>query len=116
MTRVALALALTLICAAPAAAQPITADTDRTLWCASAFYWLAGSAEDSGETDEAEAYDRWSKRLLDIGGAALAASGFKPERIEELIAMYDEAALAQLGTEAAPYDVVTCPELLGDWR
>ena len=112
----ALSLLALIALAAPARAQPITPETDKLLWCASAFYWLAGSAEDSGDAEEAEMYDRWSKRLLEIGSAALTASGFLPGKIEVLIASYDEAALAQLGAPDAPHDIVTCPDLLGDWR
>ena len=111
-----LVLLLAFAFAAPAAAQDISPDTDKTLWCASAFYWLAGSAEDSGETSEAEMYDRWSKRLLDVAGAALRSTGYVPQKIEEIVLSYDEAVLAQLGTPDAPHDVVTCPDLLGDWR
>lgn len=103
--------------AAPALAQPALApEADKTLWCASAFYWLAGSAEDSGEPEEAEMYDRWSKRLLDIAGAALARSGYVPEKIEEIILGYDEQVLGELGTPEAAHDITTCPDLLGDWR
>jgi hypothetical protein len=113
MTRAALAPALIVAAlSTPAAAQVITPDIDRTLWCASAFYWLAGSAEDSGATKEAEAYDGWSKQLLELAGPALIASGFKQERIETIIAEYDETVLAQLGTPDAAYDVVSCPELV----
>lgn len=101
--------------AAPAAA-PVPAEADKLLWCGSAFYWLAASAEDSGETEEAETYDRWSKRLLEVAGASLTSAGFAPERIEQLVADYDQAALAELGTPEAPHDIVTCPDLLGDWR
>ena len=110
------ALVFTLALAAPAVAQDISADTDKTLWCASAFYWLAASAEDSGETEEAEMYDRWSKRLLDVAGAALRSTGYLPEKIEEIVLGYDERVLSQLGTPDAPHDIVTGPELLGDWR
>ena len=112
----AAAFLLSVLVAPPALAQPVSPETDKLLWCASALYWLAGSAEDAGDTAEASLYDRWSKRLLDVAGAALTASGFKPEKIEELVTLYDEAALAQIGLPDAPYDVVTCPELLGDWK
>ncbi len=107
------ALALT---APPAAAQVVSPHTDKLLWCASAFYWLAGSAADSGDAEESKMYDRWSTRLTEVGSAALFAEGFAPDKIDELIASYDEAALVQLADNTAPYDVATCPELLGDWR
>ena len=101
---------------APASAQTVPPHVDKTLWCASAFYWLAGSAADAGDTADSEMYDRWSNRLMELGSAALVAEGFEPERIEELISAYDEAALVQIADNTAPYDVATCPALLGDWR
>lgn len=128
MLRAFLATAVAIAAALPAAAQQTPAppapevttavapDTDRHLWCASAFYWLAGSAEDSGDAEEAEMYDRWSKRLLDIASATLTAEGVKPEMIETLIANYDEKALVDLAGEAPPYDIATCPQLLGEFR
>ena len=112
-----LVIALALALARPAAAEDVLPpQTDRLLWCASAFYWLAGSAEDAGATKEAETYDRWSQRLLEVAGDALAASGFAPERVEELVSSYDMKVLGELGTDKARYDVVTCPELLGERR
>ena len=47
-TLAALSLLAILALASPARAQPIAPETDKLLWCASAFYWLAGSAEDFG--------------------------------------------------------------------
>lgn len=106
-----------LVLAAPAEAQPALApETDKLLWCGAAFYWLAASAEDAGDTEEAEMYDRWSNRLLDVAGAALVNAGYTPDVIEQLISSYDARALNELGTPDAPHDIVTCPELLGDWR
>jgi hypothetical protein len=101
-----------LLAASPAAAQPITAADDKLLWCASAFYWLAGSAQDSGDAEESATYDRWSQTLLEIASASLVAAGIQPDRIEALIASYDEATLQQLGRPDAPHDVGTCPDLL----
>jgi hypothetical protein len=100
--------------ATPALAQetPVPPEVDRVLWCASAFYWLAGSAEDSGDQTEAEMYDRWSQSLLDRAGVSLTARAFPPSRIEELVAEYDERVLAELGSAEPPYDVATCPTLL----
>ena len=97
-------------------AQPVPPHVDKTLWCASAFYWLAGNAADAGDTAESELYDRWSNRLMELGSAALIVEGFEPDRIEELISSYDEAALVQIADNTAPYDVATCPAMLGDWR
>jgi len=110
------AIVLLAVAATPAVAQPVPAEADKLLWCASAFYWLAGTAADAGDTEEAAMYDRWSKRLLEIGSASLISSGFQPDTIEELVTRYDEAALVQLADNTAPHDIATCPALLGDWR
>ncbi len=105
--------------AAPAAVPEISnsvAPADKHLWCASAFYWLAASAEYSGDADEAEMYDRWSKRLLDVAGVTLTTQGLKPEEIETLVASYDEKTLVDLAGDAPPYDIASCPQLLGEFR
>lgn len=117
MKTFAASLVLAFLLAAPARAQPALApETDKLLWCGAAFYWLAASAEDAGDTEEAEMYDRWSNRLLDVARAALTSVGYLPEEVDEQISSYDARALAELGTPDAPHDIVTCPELLGDWR
>ena len=102
--------------ATPTLAQTVSPETDRILWCASAFYWLAGSAGDSGDDEESKMYDRWATRLMEVGSAALFAEGFKPDTIEQMIASYDEKALVELADNTPSYDVMTCPDLLGDWR
>lgn len=102
--------------AAPQTTTAVAPDTDKHLWCASAFYWLAGSAEDSGDSEEAEMYDRWSKRLLEIASTTLTAEGVAADTIETMVANYDEKALVDLAGDAPPYDVATCPSLLGDFR
>jgi hypothetical protein len=127
MLRAVLATAIAVMIAAPAMAQtPAVAPApevstsltpaDKHLWCASAFYWLAGSAEDSGDAEEAEMYDRWSKRLLDMAGSTLTSEGLKPEEIEALVASYDEKVLVDLAGTAPPHDIITCPQLLGEFR
>jgi hypothetical protein len=102
-----------------ALATPVWAQTDalppevdKLLWCASAFYWLAGSAEDSGDQAEAELYDGWSQQLLNRVGVSLTARAYAPERIEALIADYDERVLAELGSPTASHDITTCPAVL----
>ena len=102
--------------ATPAAAQTASPETDRILWCASAFYWLAGSAADSGDDEESGMYDRWATRLMEVGSAALFAEGFQPDTIEKMIASYDEKTLVELADNKATYDVTACPELLREWR
>jgi hypothetical protein len=107
-----LTVVLLALVATGARAQEVSPENDKRLWCASAFYWLAGSAEDSGDATEAETYDRWSQKLLEMAGVSLTKAGFVPDRIEELIQTYDQSALSQLGTDQAAYDVATCPKLL----
>ena len=118
MTRELLALLAGLVTAAAGIASAVAADegvspaADRLLWCASAFYWLARSADDAGDPVEAELYDNWSQKLLESGAAALVGAGVEPARIEELTASYDNAVLEELGTDKARYDIVSCPELV----
>lgn len=112
MRRFAMLAIVAAFCATPAPAADVPPEIDRALWCASALYWLASSAEDAGDTAEAEAYDDWSHQLLDLAGEALFATGLSPEDIDLLIAAYDERALVELGTDTAPYDVITCPSLV----
>lgn len=115
MKRLAVIPTLFALAATPTAAQVITRDIDRALWCASAFYWLAASAEDSGEAAEAERYDGWSRRLLDLAGPGLIAAGFSSDKIEDIVVAYDDKVLTQLSTDETPaYDVLTCPELVGE--
>ncbi len=117
MKALSIAPILALALAGPACAQAETAvppGIDRALWCASAFYWLAGSAEDSGDAEEAELYDGWSKRLLEMSSEALTGIGTPADEIERLIADYDHRTLEQLGTDTAAYDIVSCPDLLGE--
>lgn len=105
-------IAAALLLAGPAGAE-IAPETDRLLWCASAFYWLASSADDAGDAEEAELYDGWSTALVEKGSAALAAAGTTPERMDEIIAGYDDLVLGELGTSEARYDIAGCPELVG---
>jgi hypothetical protein len=112
MRKLLASLGLAILIASPAVAQPITPADDKLLWCASAFYWLAGSAQDAGDTEESAMYDRWSETLLQFASASLVQSGVPPERIEQLISAYDEATLEQLGRPDAPHDVGSCPDLL----
>lgn len=106
-----LVLALT---PAAAAGSAVTPETDRVMWCASAFYWLAGSAADAGDAQEAELYDGWATELTERGTALLTASGFDLARIQEIIGEYDQRVLDELASEQARYDVALCPELVAE--
>jgi len=101
---------------APEVTTSLAPDTDKHLWCASAFYWLAASAEDSGDSKEAEMYDRWSKRLADVAGAQLTTQGLSPEEVEKITANYDEKVLVDLAGDKPQFDIATCPALLGEYR
>jgi hypothetical protein len=108
----AAAFGLAVFAAGAASAAEVSPETDKLLWCGSAFFWLAGSADDSGDAAEAELYDGWSMALIEKGAAALEAAGAPPEEIEGAIAQYIDATLEELDTEAARYDVLECPELV----
>jgi hypothetical protein len=104
------AVAVETALAAPAEAQ-LAPEIDKTLWCASAFFWLSADADDSGNDAEAEMYSRWSGRLITDGTAALTAAGFGADVIEQTIAFYDDAVLTELGTPASRFNVEDCPAL-----
>jgi len=106
------ALALTL----PASAESpaVTPDADRMMWCASAFFWLAGSAADAGDATEADLYDDWATELTEGGTMLLNAAGFDLARIQEIIGEYDQVVLDELAGEKPRYDVAVCPELVAE--
>lgn len=106
----ALAMALPALAEDPA----VTPEADKVMWCASAFFWLAGSAADAGDAEEAELYDGWANELTESGSALLNASGFDLARIQEIIGEYDQLVLDELASEKPRYDVAVCPELVAD--
>jgi hypothetical protein len=105
-------IALALMAPGPVLAQQISAEADKLMWCASAFYWLAGSAGDAGEAIEAELYDGWATELTQDGTTLLTAAGFDVARIQELIGRYDSLVLDELASEKPRYDVAKCQELV----
>jgi hypothetical protein len=107
-----LALALTL--PATAGDPAITPRADKVMWCASAFFWLAGSAADAGDEEEAELYDGWATELTESGTTLLNAAGFDLARIQEIIGEYDQLVLEELASESVRYDVAVCPELVAE--
>lgn len=98
--------------AAIAEEPAIGPEADKALWCASAFFWLAGSADDAGDAEEAELYDGWAEKLTGNATARLVAAGFEAARIEEMIGQYDQLVLDELASEKPRHDVATCPELV----
>jgi hypothetical protein len=106
----ALALALPASAEAPA----ITPETDRVMWCASAFFWLAGNAADAGDNQEADLYDGWATKLTESGTTLLNTAGFDLARIQEIIGEYDQLVLDELASESPRYDVAVCPELVAE--
>ena len=103
---------LALLSAALAEEPAITPEADKALWCASAFFWLAGSADDAGDVAEAELYDGWAEKLTQSATALLGAAGFEAARIEEVTGEYDQLVLDELASEKPRHDVATCPELV----
>ena len=112
MRRLLSALALLAIGASGSAAQSITLEADKVLWCGSAFYWLAVDASDGGEDAEADQYGAWAEQLLAKAVALLRLDQLSDAQIEHISAAYDKAVLAELGTDKARHDVATCPELV----
>lgn len=106
------ALAFVAIGASGAAAQSITLEADKVLWCGSAFYWLAVDASDAGEDPEADQFGAWSEQLLARAVTLLRLDQLSDAQIGHISAAYDRAVLAELGTDKARHDVATCPELL----
>ena len=99
---------LVALLAGPAAGMDVAPDTDRALWCGSAFFWLATDAYDAGEDAEATDYEAWSEALLGTGVAALAAAGTDEATIGALLDAYDGEVLDALGTDKARFDIITC--------
>jgi len=112
MRRLVSALAFAAIGVAGAAAQSITLEADKVLWCGSAFYWLAVDASDAGEDVEADQYGAWSEQLMAKAVALLRLDALSNAQIEHISTAYDKAVLAELGTDKARHDVATCPELV----
>lgn len=116
MLRALAAILLILVLPAPASAEDpaITPETDSVMWCASAFFWLSGNADDAGDVAEAELYDGWATELTERGTTLLAAAGFDMARIQEIIGEYDQLVLDELASSKTRYDVAVCPELMAD--
>ncbi len=103
---------LALLSPAAAGDPAISPEADKAMWCASAFFWLAGSADDAGDVTEAELYDGWAQKLTLSATALLDGAGFEAVRIEEMTGEYDQLVLDELASEKPRYDVATCPELV----
>ena len=110
----ALGLALLLGAAAPAraAAPTVSAEADRVMWCASAFYWLAGSADDAGDAAEAELYDGWAGALTDRAAAMMGGMGLDTAQVDEIVAAYDQQVLDEITAGRPRHDVAACQDLL----
>jgi hypothetical protein len=95
------------------AAGNVPPETERLLWCGSAFYWLAADASDAGDNTEADQYQAWSDELLDRAATLLAAAGVDAADTDDMIETYADRALEQMGQPGAPYDVAGyCPTLV----
>lgn len=107
-------LALLLLAAGVARAEgpTVSAEADRVMWCASAFFWLAGSADDAGDVAEAELYDGWAGALTERARDLLGAAGFEAAQAEETLAAYDQEVLDEIDAGTPRHDVAACPELV----
>ena len=112
LKRLALLFGLVALVPGCAAAQQVSEEADKVLWCGSAFFWLATNASDSGDEAEAEQYQTWSDALMATGVALLKADKLDANAIEHIVDSYDNAVVAELGTPQSRYDVSTCPELV----
>lgn len=115
MRHILTALAFALFAAPAMAEDPIkiSAEADHVFWCASAFFWLAGDADDVGDATDAELYDRWAGELTETGIAQLKAQNITDSTtIEGIINAYDNAVLEELGTDKARFPIETCQELV----
>ncbi|HEY0918676.1 hypothetical protein [Devosia sp.] len=105
-------LLLALLDPVRAAAPALPADADRLLWCASAFFWLAGSADDAGDVAEAELYDGWAGSLGDRAAALLGELGFDAAHVEETVAAYDQQVLDEITAGSPRHEVAACQQLV----
>jgi hypothetical protein len=113
MALLRLLVLLSLCGALPAVAVAQQADSlaDRTLWCGSAFNWLARDADDAGDAEGAAIFDAWSLLFTERAATALLRDGFDAAAIERRIAASDEAVLEEMQEKTMRYDVESCPEL-----
>lgn len=109
--RCAIAGVLALIMASAAMAAEVPAEADRLFWCGSAMYWLAMSASDAGNDAEADQYQGWADTLTGRGAQKLTAAGFLADRIDAVVASYDDKVVEDLKGPAPPYDAAECPAL-----
>jgi hypothetical protein len=113
MRKLLASLALVFLAVPTQAEDSITAEADHVLWCASAFFWLAGDASDLGDAADAELYDRWAGELTETGIKMLREQKYTdPDRLQQIIDAYDNTVLEELGTEKARYAIETCQTLV----
>lgn len=99
------------VLAGPAGAVEVPPATERLLWCASAFNWLARDADDAADAAAAEILDAWSLLFTDRATAALREHGLGSAAIHAAIAAFDREVLDEMQARTMRYDVEDCPEL-----
>ena len=99
------------LAATPAGAAALPPGTDRLLWCASAFNWLARDADDVADAAGAEVFDAWSLLFTELAAEALRAAGYEVPEIDAAIAASDQAVLEEMQAKAMRYEIESCPEL-----
>ncbi|RDE08557.1 hypothetical protein [Pelagibacterium lacus] len=105
----ALLAALVVLLPGAGAAQPVSDEADRLLWCASAFRLMGAVAETPSESDRAVA----ASEMLTLKAAEhLHTEGVSQAQAAHLPAQYDERVVAELETGALSYAGEDCSAAL----
>jgi len=117
-TRFCVLAALTLLgMTAPALAQDAPAvppETDKALWCATAFTLVEPQARAQGQTEAADKFKKYADSLNTSGHDGLAKAGFTEDQIKTQSAAYTDKVTKELnGSGPQPeFSVVECTELV----
>lgn len=106
--------------AAMGAATPVAAETGfaeevwaKSLWCGSAFTWLARDADDAGDAEGAALFDAWALRFTGLAATAMQDAGLATGDIDARIADSDLAVLEEMKSGTPSHPIESCPELAG---
>jgi hypothetical protein len=99
-----------------AAAEQLPPAPQKLMWCSSALFWLGMDASDAGQEAEADQYLNWSTDLSNRFVDVMRAEGQSDAAIQGLMDDLDAAAIAELGTPEARFDITECPALAEELR